>query len=498
MCISLNYNNGYPAAVAENDLQNKNDRYYFQDAIKLNKNEICASPLDLNIEHELIEQPLKPMIRIATPVFDKTGKKRGVLLFNYLGENIINMLIPQDSLAKNQLMLLNSSGYWLKGPSPDLEWGFMYKDQEAKTFDKYYPNVWDDIKDNEASQFETNLGLFTFKTIYPLLNKQKNTGTKNFALKTKADSLKKAYAWKLVYYIPAEVLYSKRKEYRTQISIIITLLFVIMLILAIRYAKIKYHKLYAEISLQKSEAKLKEAVTAKDKFFSILAHDLRAPFNSMLAFSEILNKQFDQYDHKKQKEFIGIIYTGIQNTYKLLESILLWSRSQRGTIEFKPEKINLFLLANETCELLQHSADTKSLTLTRLIPEDFYIKADKDMLSTTIRNLLSNAIKFTPKNGKITITAQLIKDANNNPFAEIIVKDSGIGISQEVQARLFDISTQTITEGTENESGTGFGLILCKEFVEKHGGKIWVKSEIGKGSDFTFTIPLKPEKQLFD
>jgi signal transduction histidine kinase len=256
--------------------------------------------------------------------------------------------------------------------------------------------------------------------------------------------------------------------------------------------------LYAEISLQKSEAKLKEAVTAKDKFFSILAHDLRAPFNSMLAFSEILNKQFDQYDHKKQKEFIGIIYTGIQNTYKLLESILLWSRSQRGTIEFKPEKINLFLLANETCELLQHSADTKSLTLTRLIPEDFYIKADKDMLSTTIRNLLSNAIKFTPKNGKITITAQLIKDANNNPFAEIIVKDSGIGISQEVQARLFDISTQTITEGTENESGTGFGLILCKEFVEKHGGKIWVKSEIGKGSDFTFTIPLKPEKQLFD
>ena len=490
--IRINYNNGYPAAVAKNDLQNKKDRYYFQEAIKLNKDEICASPLDLNIEHGQIELPLKPMIRIATPVFDKTGEKRGVLLFNYLGENIINMLIPQDSLAKNQLMLLNSDGYWLKGPSPDMEWGFMYKEHIDQTFDKYYPNVWDNIKNNEASQFETNLGLFTFKTIYPLLNKQTDSKTGNFTLETKVDSSKKAYAWKLVYYIPTEELYSKRKEYRIQISIIITLLLVIMLILAFRYAKIKYHKLYAEINLKNSEANLKEAVASKDKFFSILAHDLKAPFNSMLAFSEILNEQFDKYDHKKQKEFIEIIYSGIQNTYKLLESILLWSCSQRGTIDFKPEKLNLFSLTNETCKLLKHSADTKSIASKILIPEDFYIKADKDMLSTTIRNLLSNAIKFTPKNGEISVTAHLMKDVNNNPFAEITVKDSGIGISKEVQAKLFDISTQTITEGTENESGTGFGLILCKEFVEKHGGKIWVKSEIGKGSSFTFSIPIVP------
>ncbi|MGQ1946753.1 sensor histidine kinase [Geofilum sp. OHC36d9] len=491
--IRINYNNGYPAAVAKHNLQNKKDRYYFQDAIKLNKNEIFASQLDLNIEHGQIEQPLKPMIRIATPVFDKKGKKRGIVLFNYFGENIINMLIHKDSLAKNQLMLLNSDGYWLKGPSPDLEWGFMYKDHKDITFDKYYPNVWEIIKNNEASQFETDLGLFTFKTIYPLLNKQKYPATENFTLKTKDASLKKAYAWKLVYYIPAAVLYSKHKEYRQQAGIIITILFIVMLIFATRYAKIEYHKLHAEISLKKSEANLKEAVAAKDKFFSILAHDLKAPFNSMLAFSTILNEQFDKYDSEKQKKFIGMIYTSIQNTYKLLESILLWSRSQRGTIDFKPKKINLFLLTNETYELLQHSAENKSITLTKRIPENIFIEADKDMLSTTLRNLLSNAIKFTPKNGKISVTAHLIKDANNIPFVEVIVKDSGIGISQEVQAELFDISTQTITEGTDNESGTGFGLILCKEFVEKHGGKIWLKSEVGKGSDFTFTIPLKSD-----
>ena len=243
-------------------------------------------------------------------------------------------------------------------------------------------------------------------------------------------------------------------------------------------------------ALKESEAKLRESNKTKDKFFSIIAHDLRSPFNSILGFSNILNENFDEYDTEEQKQFLGFIHQGIQNTYKLLENLLLWSRSQRGIIDFNPKKINLHLLSLETIELLNQSVESKSITLTNQISENFHVDADKDMLSTIMRNLISNAIKFTPQSGEISIKAHLVTNENEQNFTEITVKDSGVGISREIQSKLFDIGENTSTEGTEHEKGTGLGLILCDEFVEKHGGKIWVESEVGKGSEFIFTLPM--------
>ena len=239
---------------------------------------------------------------------------------------------------------------------------------------------------------------------------------------------------------------------------------------------------------KKTEYLLKEANDTKDKFFNIIAHDLRSPFNSMLGFSKMLDDKFEKYDTEKKKKFINIINQGLQGTYKLLENLLTWSRSQRGTIDFNPEKLNLHLLAEETSGLLHQSTESKSINLKNKIADNIYVNADKDMLSTIIRNLISNAIKFTQKGGDISIDAK-----SKQQFIEITVKDNGIGIPKEIQSKLFDIGENTSTQGTENESGTGLGLILCKEFVEKHGGKIWVESEVGKGSDFKFTIPLSIE-----
>ena len=241
----------------------------------------------------------------------------------------------------------------------------------------------------------------------------------------------------------------------------------------------------AEQTLKESEANLRESNKTKDKFFSIIAHDLRSPFTSMLGFSKMLDKKFDKYDTEKKKKFINIIYQGLQDTYKLLENLLYWSRSQRGTIDFNPEKINFHLLVEETSGLLRQSAVNKSIQLKNQIAENIYVDVDKDMLSTIIRNLISNAIKFTPKGGKISIEAK-----NKQQFIEITVKDNGIGIPKEIQSKLFDIGENTSTQGTENETGTGLGLMLCKEFTEKHGGEIWIESEIDKGSEFIFTIPV--------
>ncbi|MDG5800763.1 ATP-binding protein [Marinilabiliaceae bacterium ANBcel2] len=233
---------------------------------------------------------------------------------------------------------------------------------------------------------------------------------------------------------------------------------------------------------------LKELNATKDKFFSIIAHDLKGSFNSMLGFSTILNENFDRYNVEKQKQFIEIIYTNIQNTYKLLENLLLWSRSQKGSLDFKPEKTNLFLVTNDTSELLNQSAENKSIELINKINENIFVDADKEMLSTILRNLISNAIKFTPRYGKILINSNLIKSDNNQHFVIISVTDTGKGISKEIQDKLFDIGTNISIPGTENEKGTGLGLILCKEFVEKHGGRIWVESELNNGTVFNFTL----------
>lgn len=243
----------------------------------------------------------------------------------------------------------------------------------------------------------------------------------------------------------------------------------------------------AELALKESEAKLKESNNTKDKFFSIIAHDLKSPFNSMLGFSKMLETKFDKYDTKKKKRFISIINQELNNTYKLLENLLYWSQSQKGSIEFKPEIINLHLFWDETSKSFVQSAENKSIEFICQIPENIDITVDKEMFSTIIRNLISNAIKFTPKFGEILIDA-LITDDNRS--VEILVQDNGVGISKEIQTKIFDLGEYTSTQGTENEKGTGLGLILCKEFAEKHGGKIDLESEEGKGSIFTITLPL--------
>ncbi len=246
------------------------------------------------------------------------------------------------------------------------------------------------------------------------------------------------------------------------------------------------HKSFEE--RKQVENVLKEANVTKDKFFSIIAHDLKSPFNAMLGFSKILDENFDQLEVEKKKRFIGFISKGLQHTFELLENLLDWSSSQTGMIKFNPENSNLYLISENTIELLNQSAKNKFIKLINQIPENIYVNVDKDMISTIMRNLISNAVKFTPQNGEIMIKAQLAT-YENNKYVEIKVIDNGVGIPEDIKSKLFNIGENPSTDGTENETGTGLGLILCKEFVEKHGGKIWVESEIGEGSEFIFNLP---------
>jgi len=245
-----------------------------------------------------------------------------------------------------------------------------------------------------------------------------------------------------------------------------------------------------EKKVEKQKLDLIESNKTKDKFFSIIAHDLKSPFNSLLGFAELLNDGFDDYDEDDKRKFIGIIYDGLHNTFKLLDDLLYWARSQKGTIDYFPEKINLFLITKEISELLTQSFEKKSIKLINQIALDSFVFADRDMLATIIRNLLTNAMKFTNKHGEVIIKNFSLSDEKQKQFVGICVSDTGVGIPVEIQSTLFDIGKNVSTSGTEKEKGTGLGLILCKEFVEKHGGKIWVESEVGKGSEFCFLMPI--------
>ncbi len=244
-------------------------------------------------------------------------------------------------------------------------------------------------------------------------------------------------------------------------------------------ARVKTH-----LQLKHIRESLTHANAMKDKFFSIIAHDLRNPFNHLLGFSELLLERFDELSDERKKEFITNIYNSSQNVYKLLENLLSWSRLQLGKFEWNPGFFSLKEVVDETLDLLNHQAANKNITLASGLDDQTTVYADADMIKTVVRNLVSNAIKFSNEGGKI----QLNTAVKENMLC-LMVDDKGVGLSTEDCEKLFKIDAHFTRYGTSSESGSGLGLILCREFVEKNGGKIEVESAIGKGSVFKFTIP---------
>ncbi|HHC25666.1 MAG TPA: HAMP domain-containing histidine kinase [Desulfobacterales bacterium] len=193
---------------------------------------------------------------------------------------------------------------------------------------------------------------------------------------------------------------------------------------------------------------------------------------------------FEELEQEQIKEFIEEINLASRQAFNLLGNLLEWARSQTGRILYSPEKISMDEIVQKNKDLLEQNAKEKNIHLANDVEPDTFVYADKDMIATVIRNLMTNALKYTPYGGKVTITSK-----NAGDFTETWISDTGIGIGEEDMDKLFRIDTKYSTLGTANERGTGLGLILCKEFIKGNHGKIWVKSEVGKGSDFKFTLP---------
>lgn len=236
-----------------------------------------------------------------------------------------------------------------------------------------------------------------------------------------------------------------------------------------------------ELELQRK--KLHELNASKDKFFSIIAHDLRNPIAGFLNLTEILSENFSTFSEKESQEFIDVMNQASKQLYNLLENLLQWSRSQTGSVPFEPKYIALKKIIENTIDLLMMNIENKKLKIYIKINDQCTVFADENMITTVLRNLISNAIKFSNPEGTITIRTE-----PKEKEIEVSVIDNGTGMKQEDKEKLFRIDVHHTTPGTSDEKGTGLGLILCKEFVERNGGKIWVESDLNKGAAFKFTL----------
>ncbi|HEX3006689.1 MAG TPA: PAS domain-containing sensor histidine kinase [Bacteroidales bacterium] len=247
----------------------------------------------------------------------------------------------------------------------------------------------------------------------------------------------------------------------------------------------------AEQAVLENEIKLKRLNATKDKLFSIIAHDLRSPFNAILGYSEILGENIMNFELKKAEHYLEIINTSARNTLCLLENLLNWANSQTGQITFEPKTLSVKGALDDVLNVMNTSAVLKKIALNSYVSDGLLVYADRNMLYTILRNLISNAIKFSYPLGRINIYAIPLHDK-----IEFVVSDTGVGISDSLLPKLFDLETNYSTIGTSHERGSGLGLLLCKEFVEKHSGTISVESEVGKGSHFKFTLPAAPPSNL--
>jgi signal transduction histidine kinase len=465
--VRVDWNGGNPSVVPKDRLQDKKDRYYVAETAQLELGAVYVSSFDLNNEFGVLETPLKPMIRFATPVFDEYGDRRGIVILNYLGRRLLERLAAMGG-ADGQVWIANRDGHWLLGPSSDLEWGFMFPDQSRPTFGDLYPEVWPTIASIRAGQLSSGGIQWTYAT----LGGSETVGGQLVSLPQLS----------IVRALPTSVG-PPPGAFVVALATVFTLLAGVSALVA----RHKVRRGFAEARVVELNAMLEDenqqlvALNQDLESFSYsVSHDLRAPVRAISGFCGLVSEDHDGELSPEALRKIGVIKAEAERLGTLIDGLLGFFKGGRGAIS--RDELDMTELARHTFEraLAEWKQGPVELRLEKL-PR---ATGDRTLIEQVWTNLLSNAIKFSSKS-----TTRLIEISGKTVDGEHVytVKDHGAGFDPRYQEKLFGVFQRLHGDG--DFAGTGIGLALVHKIVTRHGGRIWAEGQLGKGATFHFSLP---------
>ena len=473
--VKVNNLNGNPQIVGPDGYRKIADRYYFEKVASLAEGKIYISRFDLDPEKTSISYPVKPILRIATPII-RAGELYGVFIANIKGHEFFENLRIIGNEYGWETYFLNQKGNFLMGPDPLKEWQTFKDSVNAPVFQDQFSELEIINSDREQNTLRTKYGLFTYYRI----------DENNFAISDKGNKVMEEN-WFVVSFLPTKVIAQIQRQlfdFADAVMLISGLLLVIVLSLLFTNNVRKRYEF--EQQLINSERDLKLANKTKDKFISILAHDLKNPIASITGFTELIKTNFDGMSQAGRDKVLGAMENATKILIRLIDDVLTWARSQSGSIEVDPEIIFMNKVIDDAVKISALQAAKKDISIKVNCPEEVFAMADQHMIDTVLRNLINNAIKFSHRGSEINIGIKPFRDETK---LVMYVQDKGIGIPAKDKKTMFSLDSVKTTPGTEKEAGTGMGLILCKDFIERNGGELWFDSSEGKGSTFYFSLP---------
>ncbi|MES0489375.1 MAG: sensor histidine kinase [Leptospirales bacterium] len=491
--VRINCMDGMAKDIAPTALQNKASRYYFKEAIKLKKGEAYISPFDLNIENGKVEIPYKPMIRFATPVYNTDKKKQGIIVLNYLGSRIIEILKKESKIEIGYVMLLNSSGYWLHSADKHTEWGFMFPAKKKEKFQNSFQKEFNEIDNNNDGSFFTGKGLFTYETIVP------TPGKEHFNHRFLKNIIKNNYYWKLIYHIP-----DSATGLHTSFNVIMAVYIALFIISGIgcRLLARNISLLHTTNStlrqkqqeLTKAKTTAEKANLAKSEFLANMSHELRTPMHAILSFSSFGKKRINKSSKVTLLDYFDEINCNGNHLLLLLNDLLDLSKLESGKMDFLKQNSDILMIIEDLkSEFVFLLAEKNIHFIVRQNDVSTNIFCDKMRIRQVLENLISNAIKYSPEDTSIILEifdTFLTDKKDDLPSILVSITDEGIGVPDNELVSIFNKFKQS-TKTQTGAGGTGLGLSICKEIISAHHGKIWAEhNSKGKGTVFSFTLPI--------
>ena len=496
----VNFDGSAASVVPTQELQAKSDRYYFREAMGLVVGEIYISKFDLNVEHGAVEKPNNPVVRIATPVkLDADGKK-GVLVFNVIGNEIIDKFASATFAHRDRAMMVNADGYWMKSPNQSDEWGFMFGKKDASLASRY-PASWQKMLEADQGQFEDENGLWTYRAVYPVGDERSRKVSSNGVVFHPP-----SYHWKVLSLVPAsemsDIFWSHAKNAILLAALACVVLIVASWSIASSYVSRRAQKTDLEqtvnrrtYELTKSNDELRRATVeadmanrAKGRFLTNMSHELRTPLNAIIGFSDVLSEEMmGPIGSAQYKFYAKDIGTSARHLVALIEDLFDVSMIDANAVNLRKEPVDLAEVIEECRRIVASTASQKGVVfkvnVVKPLPQ---ISADRTRIRQILLNLLTNAVKFTEPRGLIGMAAY--DDGMGNVCLK--VKDTGVGIAENAKQRIFMPFNRGDNPQVSSREGLGLGLAISRTLVALHGGSIDIESTVGVGTTVTVILPI--------